>query len=327
MRKSSFQWLLVTLAIGGMPALGASVTPVGRVPESTCEAPRTGGLPELDRVRLDRIVLRVQTLFRLHRTRDAVRKLDWVLGQLKGPSDSELAAAQQKKIASEMGSFRNCIAKATAPPLATLTIRTVMQRDDAPPWPEAPDGGYVYVDDIRVSRTGADDTITLHVPSGSTDISVVLVGGLCGRPTSCAGWTTVDLAPGAAAVESLFIEDSKEPAEETDLELVRSPAEALPAPSRSFTLRFVEDGVLVPVTKISEVWVLDADGREKKRLDETTFEIERGAIRSKDAVALAADLPATEWISLSVLALDRDGLTRAGTVRFRSVRLRGRPGR
>jgi hypothetical protein len=82
-------------------------------------------------------------------------------------------------------------------------------------------------------------------------------------------------------------------------------------------LKFVSDGVMVPVAKVTEVWVLDTEGSELTPVDASLFHVARGTVRTRDLAGLRAVLPAAGSVLLRVSALDSDGLVRSGILRFR----------
>jgi hypothetical protein len=277
-------------------------------------------LPAPERARLDQTVLRIDALFRLHRRKAAAQKLDAAVRSLTRSTAPGIDPDERQVVISGLATYRNCLVETSPPPLATLTVRTWMQTAETSQdsWPPAPGGGYIYVDQIRVGRTAADGTATLQIPSGTSDIGIVLAGGVCGTPPSCAGSTTVDLPPGGSGTASVVVTDSKDPDEDTDIELVEPVDATLRASTSSFVLKFVSDsGVLVPVTKVTEVWVLDPDGDEHTPLDAALFRVARGTVRARDLAGLRAVLPAAGSVLLRVSALDRDGLVRSGFVRLR----------
>lgn len=185
--------------------------------------------------------------------------------------------------------------------------------------PSAPDyrgpppgkGVLVVVEDIIVGRTANDGTLTLRVPSGAIELraEVHAESGYWGEGTA-------DLGPGASGEVAIILGESAHPAYRTDLVLLEAARDTVAASSPSLTLQFLENGRIVPVDRVVDVELLDADLREQLFLTEQ-FRAERGRIVTSDVPALLAVLPKNEWIYFLVAGRDTAGVHRSGIVRLR----------
>ena len=90
----------------------------------------------------------------------------------------------------------------------------------------------------------------------------------------------------------------------------------MPVSARSFTLQFRENDAVVPIARIIEVELLDADLREQEFLTER-FRARRGQIVARDAPNLVRMLPKDRWMYLSVTGRDVMGVHRTNVVRLR----------
>jgi hypothetical protein len=278
--------------------IGATTLPDGRHPEW-----------------LARGVARAMTLFRLHRRDETLLKLDSAVKKWPGPwgGDVPRDRRQHERVIAAIERFRTCIAMNDPPATSTLTIRTY-ERDERAPRGRGrrPEGiTYIDVDGIRVGQTGTDGAVTLRVPSGTIHLTATLY------PSSWAE-EFVTLEPGSSRTVSIVLDDSKEPAEDTDLELVEAVDDIIPSASRSFTLRFMRDDEPVQIARIWEVDLMDRDGNIDGALDKL-FEIRDGAIAAIDpgAVFDAMAKRSAETVTLSVQASDTADRTHANHVQFR----------
>ena len=95
------------------------------------------------------------------------------------------------------------------------------------------------------------------------------------------------LEPGASGTVSIVLDDGKEVAERTDLVVVEALDDVVASTSGTFTMKFVNEGTAVPITKIDHVWTLNRDYNSDATLDHL-FTVSGNAIVAKDAAALFA---------------------------------------
>ena len=154
---------------------------------------------------------------------------------------------------SDLDKLRNCLATATPPGLATLTVRVLGYAEDAPNTMRPRAGARVYVEGIPVGRTGRDGTLTARVPSGPVGVQAEM-------PITEANWVDVTLAPGQSKSIEIGLSDGKEVDEHTTLVLAEAVDDIVPAQARSLTLKFIRDGRLTPVTSIDNVDLVTPEG-------------------------------------------------------------------
>lgn len=264
---------------------------------------------------LARGVTRAMTLFRLHRRDEALLKLESAVQTRPGPWGGNVPhdRRQHERVIAAIDLFRTCIATAQPPAMATLTIRTYQYDERAPRGRGRRSEGiaYIDVDGMRVGQTGADGAVTLRVPSGQIHLETTLY------PSSWAE-EFLTLAPGSSRTVSIVLADSKEPAEDTDLELVEAVDDIIPSSSTSFTLKFMRDDEPVPIARLWSVELLDRAGDLDEVLDKL-FEVRDGAIAAIDSGAVfdAMAKHLAETVTLRVHASDAADRTHANEVRFR----------
>jgi len=124
--------------------------------------------PEIDRA---------MALFRFHRRTEALSRLTRV-ERLREEYGQGLPDEKGTALLTSVGRLRDCITRASAAPLATLTVRVFMGGDSpddrGPPVP----GVLVLVQDIIVGRTSSDGTLRLRVPSGAIELRAEVHEGI-----------------------------------------------------------------------------------------------------------------------------------------------------
>ena len=251
------------------------------------------------------------SLFRLNRPKEALLKLDAALKMLSGPWSRRLPIDQREDVTREVIAFRNCLATTRAPALATLTVRTFIYDPEAPgSRRRAPGGADVEIDGRDAGTTGPDGTLTVRAPSGAIRLTAKI-------PPGSWGSEEVSLAAGASATVTVVLDPDKEVYEDTDVVLAEAVDDIVPATSKSFTLKFVRDGRLAPVTGNISVDLLDRNENSVKNLN-GLFAPEKGVLVAKDPPAVFAALAGQfgETISFSVMADGREG-SHSSVVRFR----------
>lgn len=196
------------------------------------------------------------------------------------------------------------------PQAATLTVN-VFTLDPAAPdgiGPPAGAGVYVSVDGSDVGRTVADGTLTVQVAPGDRQVRATV-------PSRSAGTATVTLAAGGSASVSIVLDDENDVTEATPLIVAEAADGIVPATSETFTLDFMRPTGRVPLTRISQVEMLDHDGDVEYELG-WMFTLSNGRIVASDPEQVFIWVPTIEPAVLRVHAVDADGFTHAGTVRF-----------
>jgi hypothetical protein len=249
-------------------------------------------LPNGDPFHLDRAM----TLFRFNRQKESLAMLDAAVRKVRSPWRWRLPDDMRKTVTHDIDAFRNCVAKTRPAPLGTLTVRTRAYTEQGPqePIPQMT----VWVDAIVIGRTARNGTITARVPSGVIRLTAE-------RSPSWWGQKHVTIRPGQSATVSIDIADGREGGEETPLVLAEAVDDIVPAATKSFTLKFMREGRLVPVIDIEHIELDDPDARSMPNLIEL-FTVAQGAIVARNTSALfdalAADMDRT--ISLLVGATD-----------------------
>lgn len=250
--------------------------------------------------------------FRFNRAEQGLTRLDDALKLVAGPWGWRVPADIRKELTSAIAAFRTCIATHQPPALATLTVRTFRFHPDAPAGRGEPGGRGVSiaVDDRTVGTTRDDGTLTVKVPSGQLRVTGTML------PTT-AGETTVFLRPDGSGTAEIVLDDGKEPGADSRLDLVEAVNDIIPDTTPSFTLRFVEDGGVVPLADLLDVDVEKRDGGSIDVKD--LFAIEDGTIAARSPGALFARLGSLvdDTIVLRVAGSDRRGWSHAGRVGFR----------
>lgn len=243
---------------GGLPACAAYPTADTRLPNGyPFDAPRA------------------VALFRFHRKQEALRALDAGRAIVRGPWRWRLPPDNRDEFVSDLDKLRNCLATATPPGLATLTVRVLGYAEDAPNTMRPRPGARVYVEGIPVGRTGRDGRLTARVPSGPVGVQAEI------RITE-ANWVDVTLAPGQSKSIEIGLSDGKEVDEHTTLVLAEAVDDIVPAKARSLTLKFIRDGRLAPVTSIDHVDVVTPEGNHLAAIEDH-FSVVGGALVAKDA--------------------------------------------
>jgi hypothetical protein len=249
--------------------------------------------------------------FRFNRPNEALLRLDAAQKMVAGAWGLRIPADLRKEVTSDLAKFRTCIATHQPPALATMTARTFLMEPDASSGRRMPGGAGVSitVDAVPVGRTRADGTLTVTVPSGKLRVNAIV-------PPHSGGEASIEIAPGGFGTASIVLDPDKEVGEDSDVVLAEAVDDIIPATSKSFTLRFMREGVMVPVAKAFVEIELSNGGKES--LDDH-FGIDDGAITAKDPARVFASMARhlTETITLHVEADDVAGGAHSERVRFR----------
>jgi len=136
-------------------------------------------------------------------------------------------------------------------------------------------------------------------------------------PPSEWGEESVSLSPGGASAVSIVLHSDKEVFEETPLVVAEADAGLLPAASPSLTLKFLTPEGTVRIDRISEIEMVEADGRLVEDVTRL-FSVADGAIVAVDAAKVIRLLQARSdgCVVLRVDAVDdtKDGIIHASEV-------------
>ncbi len=250
------------------------------------------------------------TLFRFHRQKDALRKLDAARATARGPWRWRLPPDRRARLASALDALRNCLAATEPPPLATLTLRVLADGPEASNHIGPQPGARVHVEGVAVGRTGRNGTLTARVPSGPISVEAEV-------PISHWNWTDINLAPGRSETVEITLSEGKEVSERTVLVLAEAVDDIVPITSKSLTLKFMREGRLAPVTSIDQIDLVDREGNFKGSLNKY-FSVVRGELVSTDAGRVFEALAPQIWqtIALQVQAMF-DHELHQGTIAFR----------
>ena len=212
-----------------------------------------------------------------------------------------------------LDALARCLATSRPPEMASLTVRVFEFQEGAPGGRGSAAGSGVYVraDEIPIGRTGSDGTLSARVPSGPLRITALIY------PNSFAE-AAVTLAPGENGSISIVLDEGQEVADETDLELVEAKDEILPAGASSLTLLFVQDGGVVPITKIVSIEMVKPSGGSGADVQHL-FRVANDritAVNPRDLLP-AATVDDRAPIRLSVKAVDANGVWHSNVVEFR----------
>jgi len=259
---------------------------------------------------IDRDIDRAYSLFRFHRRADALSAVDAAKRALARRPDA-YAADERARLDAQLTALRSCLATAAPPPMARLTVRARSVVTEAGQAVERSAGAGVYIraDDIPVGRTSKDGALTARVPSGQLRITAIV-------PPHAFGERFVDLPAGGVDTATIVLDPDKEVTDETDLVLVEAPAGVLRANAKSLSLRFVEDGRPIVLTRISRIELLDAGGNAVRDLS-PLFRVAGTAIAAADPRAVIALAAASSGsVRLRVAAADRAGFVRSNQIAF-----------
>ncbi len=252
-------------------------------------------------------------MFRIGKSKDALKELDVALKLLDGPPTKQMSPAARAAVREGITAFRDCLDGGQPPELATLTVRTFLLDDTAPDSKGGPAGAGVYirVDGAPIGQTGADGTLTASVPSGMLTVKAIV-------PSFSQGEATITLAPGGSGEVSIVLDDGKEVVEDTELVLAETIDGVLPSSFASFTLRFERDDALVPMVRIEQIELLSRDGDIVAQMA-GAFALSGGVMAATDLTAVRnlVQGQATNTIAIRVLAVDAAGFSHSNTVRFR----------
>jgi hypothetical protein len=250
--------------------------------------------------------------FRFNRTNEALEKIDAAQRIVSGTWGLRLPPDVRKELISEVAAFRTCIATNKPSALATATVHTMQLEFDSIGNSRAvsASGILVTVNETPVGRTGTDGTLTVQVPPGPLRVEAI-------QPPTSWGEAELDLAPGATGTTTIVLDPEKEVGEDSDLVLAEAEDDIVPASSRSFTLRFMREGIMVPIAAVSYVDVEARDGTQPVTDYFTTGA--DGAVVATDPAklfkAIAAHLDDT--VTLRVYAEDGAGGGHEDEISFR----------
>jgi hypothetical protein len=250
-------------------------------------------------------------LFRFHRQKEALGDLDQARALARGPWRWRLPPDLRDDVTSALDALRTCLATHEPPQLATLTVRVLGYRDDAPDRIGPQAGARVYVEGIAVGRTGRGGRLTVRVPSGPIMVEAEIPIGQ---------WNLADISLAAGQSKSIDItlSDGKEVSERTALVLTEAVDDIVPRASTSLTLKFMRDGRIAPVARIEQIDVVDRDGNFIGGIAEH-FAVVGGAIVATNAAAVFDALVAQfdQTVVLQVHAMASEQHMHQGTIAFR----------
>jgi hypothetical protein len=311
--------LAVLACLAGGPAT-AMASPAGACDDEVSALTSKTGLPDGIRARMSRSVRQTIALARFHRSGEALVKLDALATLLEGPAGQRVEEAARTELRNATLALRNCVTSAAPAPLATVTVRLFEEDDRRKDGRGTSAGAGVYLDveGIPIGRSGPRGTIVAKVPSGPIAIHATAY------PSSW-GESLVDLPAGASRTVSIVLAGDKEPSEESDLVLEEAPEDILPANSASVTLKFVQDDRLVTIEDIDDIELSDAPGESTEFVEEF-FTVNGGVIRAAEVPALFERIEKHSRIGRSLalvaMAVDTEGRTHSGTLRFQLGRFR-----
>jgi hypothetical protein len=160
--------------------------------------------------------------------------------------------------------------------------------------------------------TDTAGSLTVQVPSGEIHLTAQI-------PRTEWGETYVTLPPGESGTVSIGLHDGKEVTEDSELVLLEAIDDIIPANSPSFTLRFMREGIAVPLADVEMVELRDRNDSWFARDIDKLFLLTDGTLAVTDTTALFRAMAHhfDETITVRVNAVDRDGLGHFGQVRFR----------
>jgi hypothetical protein len=247
-------------------------------------------------------VLDAARLFRFDRRQEALRKLDGALALLDGPWGRTLDADRRSAAVAAVREARRCVETHRPPALATLVVQTFRHDAAAPGGVGVPAGAGVllHVGATRVGQTGSDGVATVRVPPGEIQV-------IAQKPMA-AGEASITLEPGESGAVSVVLDPDKHDLQLTDLALVEAANDIIQPTARSFTLKFMPDGVFLPMTGIDDVVIVDR-GEHALTFVKELFAITDGAISATDPGKVQAVLAeyAGQRIGLRVEATDAAG--------------------
>jgi hypothetical protein len=324
-RLSAFVARPMVAALAVLACLAAGPGSAAASQTQTCDDEASAlmsktGLPAAIRARIERTARQAPVLSRFHRSREALAKLDSLAALLGGPVAQRLEEAARTEVTNATAALRNCVTSAVAPALSTVTIRVFTEDDTRSDGRGAPAGAGVYldVDGIPIGRSDPKGALVAQVPAGKIEIHAT-------EYPSSWGTALVDAPPGGSRTVSIVMAGDKEPSEDSDLVVEEAPDGILPASSASLTLKFVQDDRLVTIEHIDDIELSDAPGESTEAVEEF-FTVNAGVIRAADVPALFERIekrPRTgRLLALAAMAIDTEGRTHYGTVRFQLGRFR-----
>jgi hypothetical protein len=313
----------VTIAFVVLACLAGARTSAAASPAHACETEISATsdsreVPEAIRTRVGRGVQRASALSRLDRADEALAKLDALIALLDGPRGERVQDRQRAELTQSIRALKRCLAARPQQPLTWITIAVF----DEPNTPDrsrgdsAGAGVFVEAEGITIGRTGADGTLEAKLPLGVVEVEAT-------KYPSSWGAGRVTVSAGESQTVSIVMLGDKEPSEETDLLLEEAPDGILPANPASITLKFTEDGHPVRVETIESIEISDIDGDGIEELTRS-FAVSDGVILPTDAAAVLRILEQRSEhgraVRLSASAVDPDGRTRYGEVKFQTGR-------
>jgi len=275
-------------------------------------------VPEAIRTRVSRAVQRASALSRFDRSDEALAKLEALIALLDGPRGERVQDRQRAELTQAIRAMKRCLEARPQQPLTWITIAVF----DEPNTPDrsrgdsAGAGVFVEAEGITIGRTGADGTLEAKLPLGVVEVTATKYPSSWG-----AGMVTV--SAGESQTVSIVMAGDKEPSVETDLLLEEAPDGILPANSASITLKFTDDGDPVRIETIESIVISDADGDDNEEVGRS-FAVSDGVIIPTDATAVLRILEHRSEngrpVRLSASAVDPDGQTRYGEVKFQTGR-------
>lgn len=262
---------------------------------------------------IDPQIRRAMAQFRFHRRSEARARLKSLDARLHGEYGQRLTDQKRTALVASLRELRDCFGQSDPAPLADVTARVFIGDANAPDdrGPHAGQGVLILVDDIIGGWTTSEGTLRLRVPSGPIELRAEVHGDAGAR-----GEAAVDLAPGASGEVVIILGEGGHPAYQTELVLLEAVQDTVRGSSRSFTLQFRENGAAVPIARLIDVELLDADLQEQESLTER-FRAARGQIVARNAPDLLAKLQKDTWMYLSVTGRDGTGVHRSNVVRLR----------
>ncbi len=262
--------------------------------------------------RAKRAVSEAARLFRFDRRQDALGKLDGALELLGGAWGRTMDADRRSVAVAAVKEVRRCIETHRPPALATLVVRTYLLDAAAPRGVGAPAGAGVLIDaeETRVGRTGADGVATVRVPPGEIQVHA--------QKPLAAGEAFVTLAPGGSGAVSVVLDPDKHDLGLTDLVLVEAANDIIDPSAASFTFKFMQDAVFLPMTGIDDVEIVDSH-KEPRAFVLELFAVVDGAISARDPAKVQAVLAkySGQRIGVIVKAVDAAGFRHSNTVWLR----------
>jgi hypothetical protein len=188
--------------------------------------------------------------------KNALKELDQAIQLLASNATKQIPLQTRNSLIQAIQSMRSCLAGTPAPDTATLSVRTFLPSDVstngiAGPGPA---GVVIFIDDSEFGTTSADGTVTLQVPARTLQVEARLY-------PSNSGQAVVTLAPNETKQVDIILDDGKELAENSTLEVDQLVDGILDRNFTALTLRFTkDDGTTAAIKSVDLVALLDAQG-------------------------------------------------------------------